>query len=334
MPLTPFRRRDPVPLAIGALAVTLALLAAVFTVGDLPIGTTYSAAFAESAGLRPKEEVMIAGVKVGEVTAVDLEGDHVRVDMRVDDAVRLGTQTRAEIKVRTLLGAHYVMLRPHGPGKLGGQIPVSRTAVPYEVVPAVADLSQAAAGIDAKALASAMDVLSQTVDSPEIRTSLQGLGRLSRTIASRDGQLHDLVGHARTVTGLLASRDRDLRGIIGDADLVLREIAARRAAIHGLLVNTVALADQVDGLIDDNRATLKPALRQLRSFVAILRRNEDSLDRSLTLLGPFARQFTDAIGNGRWFDSIIQNLLPVPAQVDVPDFTLGGLVTCAACSRR
>ncbi|MFI6602661.1 MCE family protein [Nonomuraea sp. NPDC050536] len=327
MPLTPFRRREPVPLAVAALAVTLALVFAALTVGELPIGTTYSAAFAESAGLREKEEVMVAGVKVGEVTRVDLEGDHVRVDMRVHDDVRLGTLTRAEIKLRTLLGSHYVMLEPHGPGALHTEIPVSRTAVPYEIVPAVADLSQAAASIDTKGLAAAMKVLAQTVDTsaPEIRSSLAGLGRLSRTIAARDDRLHELVRHARTVTGLIAGRDEELRAIIGDGDLVLREIAARRAVIHGLLVNTVALSRQIDGLIGDDKARLKPALRQLRSFTAILRRNEDSLDRSLSLLGPFTRQFTDAIGNGRWFDSIIQNLLPVPASVQTPDFTLGGL---------
>lgn len=328
MPLTPFRRRDPVPLAVAALAVTLSLVVAALTVGELPIGTTYSAAFAESAGLREKEEVMVAGVKVGEVTRVDLEGDHVRVDMRLDDDdVRLGTLTRAEIKIRTLLGSHYVMLEPHGPGTLRAEIPVSRTAVPYEIVPAVADLSQAAASIDTKGLESAMKVLAQTVDTsaPEIRSSLAGLGRLSRTIAARDDRLHELVRHARTVTGLIASRDEDLRAVIGDGDLVLRELAARRAVVHGLLVNTVALSRQIDGLIGEDRARLKPALRQLRSFTAILRRNEDSLDRSLTLLGPFTRQFTDAIGNGRWFDSIIQNLLPVPASVQTPDFTLGGL---------
>ncbi|WP_214325466.1 MCE family protein [Nonomuraea sediminis] len=327
MPLTPFRRRDPVRLAVAALAVTLALVVVALTVGDLPIGATYSAAFAESAGLREKEEVMVAGVKVGEVTRVDLEGDHVRVDMRLGDDVRLGTLTRAEIKIRTLLGSHYVMLEPHGSGTLRTEIPVSRTAVPYEIVPAVADLSQAAASIDTKGLESAMKVLAQTVDTsaPEIRSSLAGLGRLSRTIAARDDRLHELVRHARTVTGLIASRDEDLRAVIGDGDLVLREIAARRAVVHGLLVNTVALSRQIDGLIGEDRARLKPALRQLRSFTAILRRNEDSLDRSLTLLGPFTRQFTDAIGNGRWFDSIIQNLLPVPASVQTPDFTLGGL---------
>ncbi|MFI6320839.1 MCE family protein [Nonomuraea sp. NPDC050556] len=327
MPLTPFRHRNPVPLAVGGIASALALVVAAFTVGGISTGTTYSAAFAESAGLREHEEVMVAGVKVGEVSRVDLEGDHVRVDMLLDDDLRLGELTRAHIRVRTLLGAHAVMLEPHGSGVLRAQIPRERTSVPYEIVPAIGDLSQSAAEIDPEALKAAMKTITQTLDgsSDEIRSSLSGLGRLSRTVASRDDKPHDLVRHAERVTGLIRGRNEQLRDLVKDGDLLLKEIIARRAVIHSLLVRTVLLSQQVDGLIADNRTKLEPALREIRGFVGVLRRNERSLDRSLQLLAPFARQFTDAIGNGRWFDSIIQNLVPLPASVQPPDLTLGGL---------
>lgn len=326
MQLTPFRQRNPIPLAVAGLTAALVLVVAALTVGELPFGTTYTAAFAESAGLREGEEVMVAGVRVGEVTAVELEGDHVRVEMRVGDEVLLGSLTRAHIKVTTLLGSHAVVLEPHGPGALDGQIPLSRTSVPYEIVPAVSDLSQSAGQIDTAALKQAMTTISQTVDgsSEEIKASLRGLGRLSQTVASRDARLRDLVRHAATVTGLVRSRNEQLHGLVKDGDVLLREISARRVVIHSLLVHTTLLTEQVDGLIADNKATLGPALKQLRGFVAILRRNEESLDRSLELLAPFARQFTDAIGNGRWFDAVAQNLVPLPASVQ-PDLTLGGL---------
>lgn len=327
MPLTSFRRRDPIPLAAGAVAVTLALVAAALGVGELPYGVTYSAEFAESAGLRVNDDVVIAGVRVGRVSAVELDGGHVRVGLRVPDDLRLGSLTRADIRIKTLLGAHHVVLDPRGPGRLRGPIPLSRTSVPYEVVAAVNDLSQSADRIDERELASAMTVLARTVDgsSEEIRSALDGLGRLSRTIASREDGLRDLVRRARTVTGLLARRDTDLTALIRDGDLVLREIAARRAAIHGLLVNTVLLTRQIDGLIADNRATLKPMLRRLRAFTGVLRRNEESLERTLALLAPFVRQLADTGGNGRWVDTIVQNLLPLPASVRFPDRTLGGL---------
>ncbi|MFI6293398.1 MCE family protein [Nonomuraea sp. NPDC050790] len=327
MPLTPFRHRDPLPLGVAGLVVAAALVAGVLVVPQLKTGTVYTAAFAESAGLRPGEDVVVAGVKVGEVSAVELAGAHVRVGLRLDREIPLGSGTRAHIRLATLLGSHHVQLEPRGPGRLDHTIPVERTSVPYEIMPAVGDLADSAARVDAGALKSALDTLAQTLDgsSEEIRASVRGLGRLSRTVASRDDKLHTLVRHAETVTGLVADRNQELRTLIKDGDLLLREISARRAVIHSLLINTLELTREIDGLIAEHRTTLKPALRQLREFVALLRRNEESLDRSLRLLAPFTRQFTDAIGNGRWFDAIIQNLVPLPASVRMPDRTIGGL---------
>ena len=40
----------------------------------------------------------------------------------------------------------------------------------------------------------------------------------------------------------------------------------------------------------------------------ILEKNQDNLDRGLALLAPFYRVFANTLGNGRWFDTYIQNL--------------------------
>ena len=58
---------------------------AAFKADDLPLiggGDTYNATFTEAGGLKPNDEVRIAGVRVGKVKGVDLEGDHVEVDVQ------------------------------------------------------------------------------------------------------------------------------------------------------------------------------------------------------------------------------------------------------------
>lgn len=322
-----FRRLNPLPLGIAALALAVALVAVSLGLGRWPGGVRYRAFFAESAGLRAGEPVLVAGVKAGEVSEVVLDGARVRVAFLLRERVRLGSLTRAHIRLATLLGAHALVLEPAGPGALAGPIPIARTSVPYEIMPAVGDLAAKAAKLDPAALAGAMRAISRTLDgsAEEITATLDGLSRLSRTIAGRDDRLRELVLRGRTVVGLAASRTGRLRGLARDGDLLLRELAARRAAVHGLLTNTLALSAEVDGLIAENRAELGPALRDLRSLTGMLRRNESRLDRSLALLAPFTRQFADVTGNGRWFDAVIQNLLPLPASVS-PDATLGGLL--------
>jgi virulence factor Mce-like protein len=318
----PFRERNPVPIGLAAIGTIVAGLVIALNLQSIPLiggGTSYNAAFAEAAGLKRDEEVRIAGVKVGKVTDLELEGDHVRVDFRVDDQVRVGELTRAEIKIKTVLGAHYLSLDPRGPGRQDPdkQIPVSRTATPFEVVPAVSELSQRVGDIDTKQLAQSFDVLSDTFkNSPEeIRGSLRGLSRLSKTISSRDDDLHELVKASKGVTEVLATRNEEFVRLLDDGDKILQAVQARRAVIHQLLVNTVRLSQQVNALIAENQAEIGPMLANLQRVNAILLKNQDNLDKTIQLLAPYSRQFTDATGSGRWFDSYIQNLIPVPASV-------------------
>ena len=60
----------------------------------------------------------------------------------------------------------------------------------------------------------------------------------------------------------------------------------------------------------DNRAALTPALQQLSTVTDILSRNRAALGQTINNLAPFVRVFTNTLGNGRWFDSFVDNLLP------------------------
>jgi phospholipid/cholesterol/gamma-HCH transport system substrate-binding protein len=55
--------------------------------------------------------------------------------------------------------------------------------------------------------------------------------------------------------------------------------------------------------------------------VAVLQRNQDNLDRSIELLAPFVRVFANTLGNGRWFDTYVENLIPVEAAPAPPGGT-------------
>ncbi len=317
--MIPFRERNPV--VIGAVGVTtLALLAvAAFNADGLPLigdGETYSAAFSEAGGLKPGDEVRIAGVKVGKVAEVDLDGDHVKVTFRVKGEPGFGTRTGAAIRVKTILGAKYLALQPKGPGQLaaGREIPLNRTVPAYDVVTAFSDLTTTTEKVDTDGLAKAMDTISATFeDSPdEVRQSIKGLSKISRTVASRDQALRELLDHANGVTGVLSERSGELSALIKDGDKLFKEIAARRAAIHSLLKSSAALGIQLSGLVEDNKKEIGPALKGLRQVVAMLERNQASLDRSVQLLAPYVRVFTNTLGNGRWFDSYIQNMVAVP----------------------
>jgi phospholipid/cholesterol/gamma-HCH transport system substrate-binding protein len=319
--MMPYYKRHPAVTGAVGLAVLVALVFGAFHLEDLPLvggGTGYAAAFRDASGLAAGNEVRVAGVKVGKVTAVTLRRDggpmYVRVEFRVgDDSVHLGSQTAATIRIKTVLGQKYLALAPAGGGRLapGALIPADRTASPFDVMQAVNGLADTLQQIDTGQLAQAFTVLSQTFAATpaSVRTSFAGLSQVSQSIAARDGELRDLLTHARGVSGVLAERDTEFQKLVADGSQLLTEVIARRDAIHNLLVSSSQLATQISGLVADNRNQLGPALAQLREVVADLQRNRDNLAATVQNLAPFINAFTNVLGSGRWFDSYLAGLL-------------------------
>ena len=314
--MTPFREQNKTVIGAVGLGLILLLLVGAFKTDSLPLiggGSVYKADFTEAAGLQKMDEVRIAGVKVGKVTSIGLQKDHVVVEMRIKGA-HLGRLTRAAIRIKTVLGRKYISLTPDGDGTLSKEIPSSRTTSPFDISPAFQGLARDAGQIDTRQLATSFTTLADAFRSSpaDVRASLDGLSRLSRTIASRDDRLKALLDHSRGVTQVLAARDRDLIGFTSDSNLILQEVTARRQAIHRLLTTTTTLSEQLISLTRENRATLAPALAHLHSVVLVLRKNQDNLDRSINQLAPFVRLFGNNLGNGRWFDTFVYNLSEAP----------------------
>jgi phospholipid/cholesterol/gamma-HCH transport system substrate-binding protein len=316
---TPFRERNPVPIGAISIAAILLLMVVAFKAGDLPLiggGDTYHAAFSEGGGIKPNDEVRIAGVRVGKVTGVDLDGNKVDVTFKVDTPSKFGSETGAEIKVKTLLGAMFLALKPEGSGQLakGSTIPVSRTKSAYDVVQAFSGLANRAERIDTDRLAESINTLADlTKDTPvAFQGTLRGLSRLSQTVASRNDQINDLLKNLDSVSGTLADRDEDIVNLMKNSDTLLRALVARRAEVHRLLVSTSHFSTELTLLVQQSRADLKPALSNLQGVVNLLLKNQNNLDESLRLMAPFYRVFANTLGTGPWFDTWIANLPPLP----------------------
>jgi phospholipid/cholesterol/gamma-HCH transport system substrate-binding protein len=334
----PFRDRNPAVIGAISLGVILALVVLAFNTASLPLiggGTVYRAQFTEAAGLKPDDPVRVAGVKVGKVEGLQLEDGAVTVEFRVKNAF-VGDRSEAAIKIETVLGAKYVALVPRGEKALDPKvpIPVDRTASPYDVVAAFAGLSDTVHAIDTGQLAASFETLSQTLSGTpdEVRSSLDGLSRLSQTIASRDQQLQQLLSATRNVTQVLADRNGEFTQLIVDSNTLLTEVQQRRQLIDSILTNTQTLSQQLAGLVQDNTAALTPALTQLSTVTDILDRNRQQLGDTVKNLAPFVRVFTNTLGNGRWFDSFVDNLIPgvVSAALCGGSPAVGGPSTCTS----
>ncbi|MGX9962406.1 outer membrane lipid asymmetry maintenance protein MlaD [Roseomonas sp. F4] len=100
-------------------------------------GVTLTAKFDRIDGLAPGADVRIAGVKVGSV--VDQRIDPVSflavLSLRVDSALKIPSDSSAEIASEGLLGGRFVSLVPGGSDRIladGGEITITQSAISLE----------------------------------------------------------------------------------------------------------------------------------------------------------------------------------------------------------
>jgi phospholipid/cholesterol/gamma-HCH transport system substrate-binding protein len=100
-------------LGLGALAY-LSIRVGGLSYGG-PGGLTLYASFDQTGGLKPRAPVVIAGVKVGQVMAIDLDRQlRARATLDLDPSLKLPTDTTASIMTAGILGDRYVSLQVGG----------------------------------------------------------------------------------------------------------------------------------------------------------------------------------------------------------------------------
>ncbi|WP_381557907.1 MCE family protein [Streptomyces eurythermus] len=313
--LKPLRERDPRAVGVVGLLALALLALLVLQVDRLPFGggTTYSADFSEAAGLDQGDEVRIAGVKVGEVTGVALDGPKVKVSFEVEDAW-IGDRTTAAIAIKTVLGDKYLALDPLGAARQdpGSRIPLSRTTSPYDVTQAFQDLGDTIDAIDTRQLADSFETLSKTFahSPPHVRKAADGLSALSKSVSRRDTELGELLRGSARFTQTLKDKKSSFEILLRDGGSLLGELRDRRDAIQALLEGSRALGTELGGLVKDNDRQLGPTLEALGRVTTVLEKNSTQLGKTLALAGPYYRLVGNTLGNGRWFDSYLCGVVP------------------------
>ncbi|HOO50223.1 MAG TPA: outer membrane lipid asymmetry maintenance protein MlaD [Alphaproteobacteria bacterium] len=112
--------RSVVETVLGAFVLIGALIFLVFSYseGDAGNVTGYkiSANFSGIGGLKVGDDVLVSGVKVGQVSKIELDAEQylARVTMEIDDNIQLPDDTIALISSQSLLGGKYMALEPGG----------------------------------------------------------------------------------------------------------------------------------------------------------------------------------------------------------------------------
>ncbi|HZA11326.1 MCE family protein [Mycobacterium sp.] len=273
---------------------------------------TYYAQFKDAGGLHPGDKVQIAGVNVGVVRSMEIQGDTVAIGFGLG-SMQIGKESRAAIRTDTILGRKNLSIEDRGsqPLRVGQMLPLGQTTTPYQIYDAFFDVTKAASGWDIDTVKRSLNTLSETIDQtyPHLSAALDGVRRFSDTIGKRDEQIRQLLANANKIAKILGDRGAQINALLVNAQTLLHAINERGQAITYLLENVQRFSAEVTGFINEN-PNLNHVLEQLRTISDILVRHKFDLADVLTSVAKFSASLGEAIASGPYFKVMVVNLLP------------------------
>src|SRR5580692_81543 len=273
---------------------------------------SYFGQFTDSGQLNKGDKVRIAGVDVGQVEAIKIDGDHVVMKFSTGSQT-IGTESRLAIKTDTILGKKVLEIEPRGTQTLrpGGTLPLGQSTTPYQIYDAFFDVTKAAANWNIDTVKQSLNVLSETVDQtyPHLSAALDGVAKFSDTVGKRDEEVKHLLAQANQVASVLGDRSEQVDRLLVNAKTLLAAFNERGQAIDALLGNIAAFSEQVKGLLNDN-PNLNHVLEQLRTLSDLLVQRKDDLATGFVEVGKFLPSLNESIGSGPYFKTVLHNLAP------------------------
>ncbi len=261
----------------AAAKIGLFMLAALIILGvfilkieDIPLGERgdrlhISARFPSAAGVDRKAAVRIAGVRVGMVEEIRLEGTQAVIDMSLDPGVVVHRGARAQVTSLGMLGDKYVDIDPGDP-----EAPALEEGAVIEggAPPSFDDALEVATEIGG--------------DLREVTRSLRA------SLGGPQGQqaLEEIVANIRELTASMKDLIQQNQANVNATTENFRDFsAALRDELPRLADKLNLLADQLNDVVADNRDELSGSLANIEDLTGRLRASADNLN---TITGKIA----------------------------------------------
>ncbi|QHG81065.1 MCE family protein [Rhodococcus rhodochrous] len=243
----------------------------------------YSAVFSDVSGLRVGDDVRMAGVRVGRVDAIELDGSVARVAFRIEAGQTIHDDTEAAITYQNIIGQRYLGLS-RGEGGSGAPAP-ENWEIPLERTDPSFDISVLLNGFEP--LFSVLDPEQVDRITSAIIAALQGDGgavtalvaetsRLAESLAEPDRILGDIIVNLDAVIGDLATQSEDVDAVLTSARAIFSELSARRDETIGSLDSLSATVDRIAAMSREVHPDLHAMISRRPGFTRHFLDNKDS----------------------------------------------------------
>ncbi|MEE4021614.1 MCE family protein [Gordonia sp. PKS22-38] len=283
------RRRSE--LRWGVAGVVVSLVAGLIAVGVYwfaPGHYRVVAQFEEAGQMKVGNSVRVAGVPVGTVKSIDLQSDHVDVEMAVRWGTYLGDRTRADVKMLTIVGGSFVDLTPDGDASIGDEpIPTDRTSVPYSLMQTFQTIQPKLTEIDADPLRKTMSDFNEalTANPGALRKNITLIHSMLDNLQQRQDEFGSMLRLAADYAEQINANGDVITQLARNLSSFISEYAVFAPRLNLVLHRTGLLLERLRGVVLLYNEDIQPLIDQL-----------DAIGRDF---GPALQRYTPLIEQGR-----------------------------------
>ena len=254
---------------------------------------SYSAIFSDVLGLRPNDDVRIAGVRVGKVTAIDLDQDPrtnrslARVTFMVQRDQALHTDTKALVRYQNLIGQRYLALAPGTAPDAhimpaGGRIPLERTEPSFDISAFLNGFEPLFENLQPAEVNDLSTTFIQALqgDGVSLSTFITQAAGLASDFQRRDAILGDIITNLSGVMSGLARRSGELETLITQTRALIGGLYAQGQSLLSSTEQIAAAGTRLVAMVSQVQPKLAPAQNSARDALTLLIDNGAKLDQA------------------------------------------------------
>jgi len=285
------------PIKVGlVLAIGIAAFAwYVVKSADSPItggrGYTVHALFDNAMGLVKKSRVLIAGISVGEIKTIKLEGQKARVYLTLDPEYPIYANATIRKVQESILGTSLLEIYPGDPSQ-----------------------TQLHDG----------DEITKVLPTPGLNDLMGPAGDISKDVKAITGELRDMLASNETGKGSIRELVENLAKV---SEILAKRLEIEDGTLHAIIDNTSELSSSLVAITRENREDIRVILEQIRDLTKTLRDVADkeggrvgsSMDRVESILNKLDKSLDK-------LDSTLNHTSSITEKIDNGQGAVGTLI--------
>ncbi|MGU3652245.1 MCE family protein [Mycolicibacterium sp. A43C] len=299
-------RRTLINVAVFTMAMVLVAAGLIVVFGQFRFASSnqYHATFTEASRLKSGQDVRIAGVPVGSVSAVTLNPDNtVDVAFDVDKRYQLYTSTRAVVRYENLVGDRYMEITS-GPGELqklpaGSTLSTANTQPALDLDALLGGLRPVLKGLDGNKVNEVSNAVIELLQGQggAIQNMLASTSSFSQDLAARDQLIGDVITNLNTVLGTIDDKGEQFNASVDELQKLITGLAENRDPIAGAIAPLASAENDLTEMLKASRRPLQGVIENARPLMQRLDERKADINK---VIEPLAENYLRLTGLGAY----------------------------------